>query len=166
MVVPARILGIGTIVNVVLGFNVGTLAASGLARPMLRNALISLISSVGLCVLLIPPLGAVGGAWATTGALSLSNILASGTLWRRTRIKPWNLASASVGAALGVAVGAAWALIAVLSLSNTLSLICALGIGTVIPLSVSICVGGRVDLMIARDALLSASGLSRRQNRR
>jgi O-antigen/teichoic acid export membrane protein len=166
MVVPARILGTGTIVNVVLGFNVGTLAASGLARPMLRNALISLISSVALCVLLIPRLGAAGAAWATTGALTLSNILASGTLWRRTRIKPWNLASASVAAALGVAVGAAWALTAALSLSNTLGLICALSIGAVIPLSVSICVGGRSDLMIARDAMLSASGLSRRQNRK
>jgi O-antigen/teichoic acid export membrane protein len=165
LVVPARVLGAGGVVNVVLGFNGDTLAASGHTRVLFRNAFICLVSSVVFCVALVPNLGALGAALATTGTITLSNALASGSLWRRTSIACFNLASAAVAAALVAAIGVAWALNSLFSLSHLLAVMCALVVGAVLPLSVAVGVGGRTDLRIWRDAFLNAFGLLGRHGR-
>ncbi len=90
---PLRVLGLGAIAQVLFGFNGLTLDAYGLPGIVATRQLISICISALACLLLIPPLGIYGAAWATTGGLVLANMLCARSLFTRFRITPWNTAS-------------------------------------------------------------------------
>ncbi len=104
---PLRVLGIGVVGQVVLGFNGLTLAAYGLPGIVVIRQIISLLASVIACVLLIPRFGIYGAALATSSALLLANALCTRSLLARFGVWPWNRASLATFAAFAMAAACA-----------------------------------------------------------
>ncbi|MHB8247153.1 MAG: lipopolysaccharide biosynthesis protein [Acidimicrobiales bacterium] len=105
---PLRIIGIGALLNVTAGFNGITLDAQGLVRLTTKRILIALGISAVACLVLVPPLGAIGAATATAIGLLGDNLICSGTLLHRYRLLPWDRRTAAVAAALVVSLGIGW----------------------------------------------------------
>ncbi|HTR70479.1 MAG TPA: polysaccharide biosynthesis C-terminal domain-containing protein [Mycobacteriales bacterium] len=105
-----RVLGVGVAAQVGFGFNGLTLDAQGLAGVVARRQAVCLAVSLLSCALLVPSLGAMGAALATSIALVLANLMCSWSLVRRFGIWPWDwaLARTSGGAVLGAVIGLAW----------------------------------------------------------
>lgn len=108
MATPLRILGVGALVQIIFGFNGLTLDAFGLPRVVLFRQVICIAVDGLACALLVPSLGALGAAIATSISIVLANLLCSASLWSRFRIAPWNrssfLTSVAAVACSGVAV--------------------------------------------------------------
>ncbi|MHB1987440.1 MAG: oligosaccharide flippase family protein [Acidimicrobiales bacterium] len=101
---PLRILGIGLLIYVLAGFNGITLDAHGLARVITYRLLIALVISIIACLLLIPLLGAIGAAAATTIGLFADNVISSSTLFHRYHLTPWDWRVGVVAAAFGASL--------------------------------------------------------------
>ena len=139
MVAPARILALGAIVSVMLGFNVLTLDAHRLARLTALRAGVGLVASVILCFALIPEIGAVGAAIATTGATIMINVLSSWALKTRCGIGPLDIDYALTIAAFGACLIVAWDFTRYVPIaSDWTSMICVGAIVGVGPLAVSL----------------------------
>ncbi|MEM9996345.1 MAG: oligosaccharide flippase family protein [Bacteroidota bacterium] len=83
-----RVLAVGYVINLVTG-SVGTLLVmSGHERSMQTFTVISTALLAVGCVVLIPALGGLGAALATSAAMALQNILAAWWVWRTFRINP------------------------------------------------------------------------------
>lgn len=144
MASPARILAVGVIIDVLLGFNTFAILALGLPRVLARNALLGLAVSVIACATLIPRLGAVGAAAATVIAILAANGLASSFLWHRTQFVPWDrplvLSIAAFTAGTGTAV-----LLSRLVANDLGQLAIAAAFSGIPTLAVSIVAGGTFD---------------------
>jgi O-antigen/teichoic acid export membrane protein len=91
-VAAARILGGGAALNVALGLNGMTVVAFGQARLVARRLAVALGVEVVACAILIPLLGIIGAALATSIAVVVANCLCAAQLIRRYQIPPWNAA--------------------------------------------------------------------------
>lgn len=69
------VLSIGFYVNAALGFNAFTLRVYGRVRAIVVIDLIAVAASLAICLLLIPPYGALGAAIAASATLVIHNIL-------------------------------------------------------------------------------------------
>ncbi|MHB1510643.1 MAG: lipopolysaccharide biosynthesis protein [Acidimicrobiales bacterium] len=108
MATQLRILGVGAAVQILLAYSSLTLDGFGLARLVAWRQAISLAVSTLSCVVLVPLLGSLGAALATTIAVVLANLFCSGTLALRFHISPWDSRLAVTSAALAAGVAAAW----------------------------------------------------------
>jgi O-antigen/teichoic acid export membrane protein len=103
-----RILLIGYAVNTIFGVNTAALIASGARRELTKVYVSTMVVMVALSLLLIPPLGPVGAAWSTTGAITYLNGAVGYALNARTGAHPFHSDIAFTALALLVAIGAAW----------------------------------------------------------
>jgi O-antigen/teichoic acid export membrane protein len=87
---PARILSLGVLASVLLGFNGLVLVAMGAVRTAIQTAVIGLIASTAACILLVPRFGANGAASATVIALVGANLIVSVILLVRQHLAPWD----------------------------------------------------------------------------
>ena len=69
------VLSVGFYVNAALGFNAFTLRVYGRVRAIVFIDLLAVVSSVVICLLLIPRYGALGAAIAASSTLIIHNIL-------------------------------------------------------------------------------------------
>jgi O-antigen/teichoic acid export membrane protein len=115
---PARILGLGVLIQVVCGFNGLALEARGVPQLAAVRATLGIVASVVLCLILIPLYGAAGAAWATAAAIAVVNAGSSIALYTRFRVPPWDAAFMTTVAAFAVAAGLGW--LAVRGLDNDL----------------------------------------------
>ena len=115
----ARVLAVGVLVHVVLGFNGFTLEAQGHPRLAAIRSGAGVVISVVLCPLLIPRYGFTGAAVATTAAIVAINVFSSAALLQRFRIGPWDVEF--LLAIVGFAVGSAVAWIVQSELHGTLT---------------------------------------------
>lgn len=123
-----RILGGGAALQVAFGLNGLTLEAYGLPGLMARREMLGVGVSILACVILIPPLGALGAAWATTAGLTFANLSCSQVLLSRFGLMPWDRRTGlTLGAFLSGCVVAL--LIADPIASPVLSVVLALGLG-------------------------------------
>jgi O-antigen/teichoic acid export membrane protein len=152
MVLPARILAIGLIINLVLGFNTYAILALGQPRVLARNALVGLVVSVIACVTLIPRLGAIGAAAATAIAILVVNGLASSFLWHRVKFAPWDRPLALTVVAFAAGTGAA-VLLSQLVADDLGRLAVAAGLAGIPTLAISVLVGGAADRELLTAAL-------------
>lgn len=84
-----QILSIGFFVAAVLGPNGTTLVAMGKTRFLMWATLVAAIANIVLNVVLIPPLGIVGAAIATSSSLAMRNILVSARLYLLSKMHPF-----------------------------------------------------------------------------
>lgn len=105
-----QVLALGAAVQVLFGFNGLVLDSYGLARLVAIRQVIALAVSVAACVLLIPRLGALGAAAATSVAIACSNVMCSGVLRVRYHVAPWDRALTFTAAAFAAGLGAAFLL--------------------------------------------------------
>jgi O-antigen/teichoic acid export membrane protein len=109
------ILLVGYVTNLVLGTNTFALVSTGDRRSIVTVNLAGIVTMVAVALLLIPPLGPIGGALATSCSYVIWNAAASLTLFRSTGVHPFRadmlvvLASsvAAFAAAFGVREAAA-----------------------------------------------------------
>ena len=107
---PARILGAGLVIQVVLGFNGMTLDAHGIPRLVVRRSVAGIVVGAVACPLLIATFGLDGAAAATSLTLVVVNGYSSVVLNRRFGVRPWDIAVARTTLLFGVALGCAWTL--------------------------------------------------------
>ena len=74
-VVTAWCLGCPVTVNAALGMNGYTLQVYARVRIVVTNSVIAALLGLGLNLWLIPVYGAIGAAWATSGAIIVHNLL-------------------------------------------------------------------------------------------
>lgn len=106
LVLPARLLGVGVLVSITLGFNGLALVTSASRAVIVRNVVIALLVDVAACILFIPRFGAEGAAGATMAALVVGNTLSSVALARRSKVFPfdWGMCCTFGLFAIGLAV--------------------------------------------------------------
>jgi O-antigen/teichoic acid export membrane protein len=108
MATPLRILAFGVFFQTITGLNGATLDAFGFPAQVAVRQLISLFAAVAGCLLLIPPFGAVGAAWATDVGLLAINLLCSWRLYRRYQILPLDKGMVITIGGFAVGVGGSW----------------------------------------------------------
>ena len=69
------VLAVGNYVNAALGMNTHTLQVYARVRIVATNSVIAALLGLGLNLWLIPVYGAIGAAWATSGAIIVHNLL-------------------------------------------------------------------------------------------
>jgi O-antigen/teichoic acid export membrane protein len=121
-----RVLGIGAALQVAFGFNGLTLEAHGVPSIVARRELVTLGVSCAACVTLIPPLGIVGAAWATTAGLVFSNLACSQVLLTRFRVRPYD--GAMVATICGFAAAAGLSGLAAAVLHNDVASVATAGL--------------------------------------
>jgi O-antigen/teichoic acid export membrane protein len=84
---PLIIMMIGQVINVACGPIVNVLMITGLERRFLFINVIAIIWFVGLMVILVPPLGAVGAAVAIAAGRLFINVCAMLTAWQRLKLR-------------------------------------------------------------------------------
>ena len=89
VVLALRILSLGMFINVAFGPNAVTLIVIGKTKLILIDNLIGAIINVSLNLLLIPTMGIVGAAIASTVTLGTVNILKSAQIFHFHRIHPF-----------------------------------------------------------------------------
>lgn len=107
---PATILGLGAAFTILVGYNVVTLSAHGLASLTTLSSACGLVVSAVLCVLLIPVTGAMGAAIATSGAGMVINVLVSTLLAARCGISPYERNHVLTVLAFAGSLGVCWLL--------------------------------------------------------
>ncbi len=137
-----QVLALGAIVQVVFGFNGLALDGYGLARLVAIRQTIALVVSAVACVTLIPVLGILGAAAATSVAMAVSNLMCSGVLLVRFRVRPWDRALAITAAGFALAIGASFALEDALRSDWWRSVVTVVVVGTV-TLASSLAAGGK-----------------------
>ena len=85
------ILSIGFIFHVILGPNGSTLTAFGNVKIQMYSSVASMVSNIGLNIILIPPYGIQGAAVATAVSLVIPNLILSIELFRRNRLHPFSI---------------------------------------------------------------------------
>jgi O-antigen/teichoic acid export membrane protein len=103
------ILAFGYYFNAALGFNGLTLRVFGKIRYTVVINLVAFVVSVVLCLVLIPPFGAIGGAIATGATLVIHNILKQAGLRLGTGISVFDPRTASVYAWIAGGALVLWA---------------------------------------------------------
>lgn len=68
------ILATGKYFNAAMGMNTFTLQVHARVRMVVMINVVTALLALGLCILLVPPLGAVGGALATAAAIVIRNV--------------------------------------------------------------------------------------------
>jgi O-antigen/teichoic acid export membrane protein len=106
---PATILGLGAACSIMVGYNILTLSAHGLASLTTVASLCGLVVSGILCIVLIPWTGTVGAAIATSGAILVVNAMTSILLATRCGIKPFDRMHALTALAFTASLGVSWA---------------------------------------------------------
>lgn len=144
-----QVLALGAIVQVVFGFNGLALDGYGLARLVAVRQTIALVVSAGACVTLIPILGILGAAAATSIAMSASNLMCSGVLLVRFHVRPWDRALAITAAGFALAIGASFVVADTLRSDWTRSVITVVLVGTV-TLAASLGSGGKRERELLR----------------
>lgn len=108
------ILAVGSYVNVALGYNGSTLRFLGAGRFILVSNLALAVLNLVLNVALVPPLGALGCAIATTMTIVAHNVVKQVGLWRYGRIAPIGARYAGqyfrLGLAAAVVIATGWGL--------------------------------------------------------
>lgn len=69
------VLAVGNYINAALGMNTYTLQVYARVRTVATNSVIAALLGLGLNLWLIPTHGAIGAAWATSGAIVVHNLL-------------------------------------------------------------------------------------------
>ncbi len=87
--ISLRILAIGGLVQVVTGPNALTLVVIGKTKLNMIDDLIGAIANVFLNLFLIPTMGIIGAAIASTASLSIINVLKSTQIYRMYKINPF-----------------------------------------------------------------------------
>jgi O-antigen/teichoic acid export membrane protein len=78
-----RILAVAYLVNSLCAFNGMVLIVRGEERVAMVAAFVCLLLDVGLCLVLVPPFGAIGAAVAVLVTVTARNIFNSRSTWRR-----------------------------------------------------------------------------------
>ena len=84
-----QFLALGMFINTFLGPNGATLMIAGKTKILMWTSLIGSIMNIVLNILLIPPLGIIGAAIASTASLAVINLLNSTWLYLLFRIHPF-----------------------------------------------------------------------------
>ena len=84
-----RVLAVGFSVHTFLGPNATTLISRGDTRIVFHGTAIAAFSTVVLCLILVPYYGALGAAFGTALAKSISNVYISVVLYTRLGIHPF-----------------------------------------------------------------------------
>lgn len=84
-----QILSAGFFIHAILGPNAITLVAMGDTRVVVWSLLIAIIGNIALNIILIPSLGIVGAAIATTSSLAMRYLLVSARLYWLSKIHPF-----------------------------------------------------------------------------
>ena len=84
-----QILSLGFFIHTILGSNAITLVAIGDTRFVVWSLLIALIINIALNIILIPPLGIVGAAIATTSSLATRYLIVSIRLYWLSKMHPF-----------------------------------------------------------------------------
>lgn len=100
------VVSVGYYVNAAFGFNGTTLRVYGFVRYTLVTNLAVVVVNVGLYLLLIPPLGALGAAIGTAATLVLHNAVKQWGLHRRTPVAVFDRRYVRVYVVIAVAVTA------------------------------------------------------------
>lgn len=87
--IALQILSLGFFTHSILGPNGNTLIVIGKTRFLMWSVLITAIVNIILNVALIPPLGIIGAAIATTSALVIKNIFLSIRLYSLSKVQPF-----------------------------------------------------------------------------
>lgn len=138
LVAPARVLAAGLLIHLFFGFNGMTLDALGDARLVAVRSGYGVALSAVACAVLVPLLGTLGAALATSMAILGLNSLCSVMLMRRHRIPMWDLHMAAVVGAVGVGLLLGWALVATVDTNEYAAIISVTAVSTAPALAVSI----------------------------
>lgn len=106
----ARLLGLGALVQVGFGFNGFALESHGVPRLAAVRSGAGIVASLVLCPLLIPPLGFIGAAVATSASIAVVNLFSSTALFSTSRILPWDVSFALAMGGFGAGALLAWLL--------------------------------------------------------
>jgi O-antigen/teichoic acid export membrane protein len=85
-----QILSLGFFIHTIFGPNGETILVMGKTRFLMWSMILTVITNIILNLILIPPLGIVGAAIATTFALTMKNILWAVKLYMFSRIHPFS----------------------------------------------------------------------------
>ena len=87
--IALQILGLGFFTHSILGPNGNTLIVMGKTQFLMLSVLITVIVNFILNIILIPPLGIIGAAIATTSALFIKNLFWAAKLYSSSKIHPF-----------------------------------------------------------------------------
>jgi O-antigen/teichoic acid export membrane protein len=90
------LLSLGYYVNAALGQNSLTLRVFGMVRYLVVSNLLAAAANVALLILLVPPLGALGAAVATSASLIFQNMVNQFGLGRKTPVHAFSRERAGV----------------------------------------------------------------------
>lgn len=105
---PLRVLGYGALTQVLTGFNGLTLDAFGLPNVVVVRQVVSLGITIIASSILVPQVGAIGAATATSIGFASANALCSATLFWRFRIHPFDSDVLKTSLALAAGLGLSW----------------------------------------------------------
>ena len=98
------LLAVGTFVDAAMGFNDATLRVSGNIRWLMGVNIVGALLNIGLNLLLIPSMGALGAGIATGTAMLIYALLKQYCLWRATGVRALHPAFVRVYAVIGLFV--------------------------------------------------------------
>ncbi len=104
----ARILALGAVAHVALGYNGLVLEAHGRPAALAVRSGLALGLNVVACAVLIPRFGLAGAAWSTAVALLTLNAMNSWFLFRRFGIRPWDGRLAFTVGSIAAGTALAW----------------------------------------------------------
>jgi O-antigen/teichoic acid export membrane protein len=139
------ILAVGYYFNAALGFNSVVLQVVGRLRYLVVVNTSSALANIAVCLLLVPPLGALGVAIAGGFALVLQNVLNQWGLRRGIGVGVFSRAHARVYGSIVTATAALWLIERLLSPEIILSVVLA-GTGAAVVFAVNRRIFGIVDI--------------------
>jgi O-antigen/teichoic acid export membrane protein len=100
------LLAVGMFLNAALGFNDAALRVSGNIRWLMGVNIVGALLNIGLNLLLIPPMGALGAGIATGTAMLIYSVLKQYCLWRATGVHGLHPTFIHIYAMIGLLVAA------------------------------------------------------------
>jgi O-antigen/teichoic acid export membrane protein len=116
--VVVTVLAVGYIVNIAAGVNGGALAVLGATKTILVRSIALVVLNLAGNAILIPVLGVLGGAIATTAVLVALNAVNAVLVWRMARLTPFREDTVRCFAMIATATALGWASARALGLQN------------------------------------------------
>ena len=133
------ILALGYIINIAAGVNGGALAVLGATRQILVRSIALVTLNLAGNALLIPILGVLGGAIATTTVLASLNCVNSVLVWRMARLTPIRADTVRCLGTIAIATGVGWAAVRMLGVQDeTIGAVVVLGLASLAALATAV----------------------------
>jgi O-antigen/teichoic acid export membrane protein len=149
------VLAAGDLVYLVLGFNGAALDAHGVPKLVATRGVMGLVLNMALCVVLIPRIGFLGAATATSGTLIFVNVLNSKRLQSAFHVPPWDRPQFFTIVAFLASLEPAHLAVSLLSHNELLAVIAAAVITGGTTLAASVVAAGRDERRSIRQHLQS-----------